>query len=164
MEYQVLISDILIYFADYPTRIANCQTVWRNVFRNNTACTDYAVCTNRYARQHHHPCADPDVVTDMNRMRVFKTLNPPGCIHCMFFCYNTYIGCNKYVVSNGNLSAVHEFAVDVQEKIIAHRSVIPICTEKRLLHDAVSTGTAKQSLYGSLTSFTVKRVYVVIVI
>jgi len=68
----------------------------------------------------------------------------------VFFRYDTNVGSDKHVVSDRNLSAVHEFAVDVEKKIIAYRGIVSVSAKKRLLHNAVVSGPAEQFAYRRL--------------
>ena len=53
-------------------------------------------------------------------MGIFQSFDPLFYVHGMFFGYDTDARRNKNIVSDGNFSAVHEPAIDIQEKIISH--------------------------------------------
>jgi len=52
-------------------------------------------------------------------MRVFQSRQPLLHIHRVFFCYDTNVRGDKYIVSDRDFSAVHKLAVDIEENAVA---------------------------------------------
>ena len=97
-------------------------------------------------------------------MCVFQPGHPLLYIHCMLFRYNAHIRRDKYVVANRNLTAVHKLTVYIHEKIFAYRSIVAICTKKRLLHDTVFPRFAQQAAYGFLPRLKIQRMQIVVLV
>lgn len=123
--------------ADHPARIADRQTVRRDILCDHTARADHAVRPDRHARQHDHAGADPDVVADIHRVRVLQPRQPLRDVHRVFFGDDADVRRDEYVVADRDLPAVHQLAVDVQEEVVADRDIVAVGAEKRLFHGAM---------------------------
>lgn len=60
------------------------------------------------------------------------------------------------------LPAVHQLAIYVHEKIVAHRGIVTIGAEKRLLHYAVFSRLPQNLPNGSFPPAAVQRVHVIV--
>ena len=95
------------------------------------------VRADRHAGQDDGAGTNPNIVADMNGMRVLQPLQPLPNIHRVFFHDDADAGGDKHVVADGYFSAVHELAVDIEEEVIAHRGVISVGAKEGLLHNTV---------------------------
>lgn len=130
-------KSLLRCCADHPARVADGQAVGRNVLGDDTARANDAVRADRHAGQDDGAGTNPNIVADMNGMRVLQPLQPLPNIHRVFFHDDADAGGDKHVVADGYFSAVHELAVDIEEEVIAHRGVISVGAKEGLLHNTV---------------------------
>lgn len=74
------------------------------------------------------------------------------------------LGGDKDIVADRDFPAVHEFAVDIQKKIVAYCGVVSVCTKKRLFHNAVIARFPQQFTYGVPACIALERMQIVVVV
>lgn len=154
-------KSLLRCCADHPARVADGQAVGRNVLGDDTARANDAVRADRHAGQDDGAGTNPNIVADMNGMRVLQPLQPLPNIHRVFFHDDADAGGDKHVVADGYFSAVHELVVDIEEEVIAHRGVISVGAKEGLLHNTVVSALPSSPRMAACPRTAVQRVYMV---
>lgn len=150
--------------ADHPAGISHSQTVGRYVFGDHAAGSDDTAFTDGHSGQDDGAGADPYVVADADGMGVFQALCPLPDVHGVLFRDNAHIRRHEHMVSDGDFSAVHQTAVDIQKYMVSQGGVVPLGAEKRLFHRAVLPYAAQKLFDGSLPRAAVQRMDLVVFI
>ena len=93
---------------------------------DHAACSHDAAISDRDARQHQRPAADPHIVADPNRAYGFQAGATHLGIDGMLRRIELHGRADLYIISNGDRSTVKKDAVLIDEDVPAEADVIPV--------------------------------------
>jgi hypothetical protein len=127
-------AEELLYLTNNPAWVANRQTVFGNVFCHHTARADNTIFSDSDPRQNQNARAKPCIITDVNRVSIFKSRYAFLHLERVFLRDDAHIRGDEHVVANRDFPAVHEFAIKIGKKVVTDGGIISVCTIKRIMY------------------------------
>ena len=125
-----------ILFADFSNHsagITNCNHVGRQVFRDNTACTNNDLVANGNARQNNCTCSNPAIFPDVNRHIILINSFSEFRKNRMSSRCNNDTRCKHRIITNINMSVIDHCWVEIGIDIFPEVYMLSaeICMKRR---------------------------------
>ena len=144
--FEIVVAVLFRDLANHVAGIAEGEHIVRDVFRDDGACADHDVVTDRHSRHDTDISTDPDIVPDRDIDPVLISGVPCLRMKRVSCGAEHDIRSAHDIVPDGDLAHVQNDKVVVSKEILPDRDVVSIIAEERRLDAEVSLLGLSQDL------------------
>ena len=131
---------VIILFVSVPdlphdsARITDCHDIRRDVFCDDTSCTDHGIVPDRHSRHNDHTRAEPDISSNMNRQIILVRLLAQFRQDRMSRRSDRHIRADHRTVSYIDIRVIYQCQIKVRVHLSAEMRMMPgpVGVERRL--------------------------------
>ena len=114
--------------ADHPARVAACKYICRDIPDHHAPGRNDRIVPDRRPGHDRHMAADPDVIADMHRARIFIAGRPPLRVKGMSRRVDPAVRPDAHIIPEGHFISCKEHEIIVGEEILTKRHTAPEIT------------------------------------